>query len=99
MKAYFSPMGMLLAVLIAAVLSSCGPMLDRRDEVASAKREELRQKQDAREDRQQRAAQAMCASDYGPHVLAVWVDSTTVKCVGQRGNRIASYSIETSHAK
>lgn len=93
-----NPLSWILASLFVALIG-CGQQLDRRDEVASAKHAGQHQKQEAREARRQRAAQAMCVSDFGPHVLAVWVDGFSVECLTKRGRRLASYSMEVPNAE
>lgn len=88
-----SPVGW-LGALVLALLIGCGQQLDGHDERKRAKRIEQEQKQAARDERRQRAAQDMCSSDFGPQVLAVWVDSFSVECLNRRGRRLASFSME-----
>ena len=93
-------LGCLVVTTAIAVLAVLMPaqVEDRRDEWAESDRGIAEQRRQAAIARRQRAAQAMCSSDLGPQVLAVWVNETTVECLNPRGRRVASFSMEDSHA-
>jgi len=80
--------------LLVVALVGCGQQLDQRAEWRESQRLAAEQRAEARAERAQRAAQAMCSADFGPQVLAVWVNKTTVVCVNTRGRQLARYSKE-----
>lgn len=88
-----------LLFTLAALAFAATAEPDRRSDWAESKRLMAEQQARAAELRRTRAAQAMCESDHGPHVLAVWVDSTTVQCFNSRGRRLSSPDVsEVLHA-
>ena len=79
----------LLIALAAIAFVSTAAEPDRRSEWAKAERLLAEQKAAAAAERRQRAAQAMCSSDHGPQVLAIWTSSGSVECVNARGRRLS----------
>lgn len=97
-KALTDPLGVIGALLFVALIG-CSQQIDRRDELLQVKRIDSERKAEAKKEKRERTAQAMCNSEQGPHVLAVWANNATVECLNQRGRRLASYSMEVSHAE
>jgi sensor c-di-GMP phosphodiesterase-like protein len=91
---------LLLALLVAAFgflaaisFARIPAQNDNRAEWARAERLLAEQQAEAALQRRARAAQAMCSSEHGPQVLAIWVDDTTVECVNARGRRLSSTGV------
>lgn len=99
-ESLFSPLGWLGAFAVLALVGAAqiADQQDHRAEWAESQALKAAQAQQEQIARSVSAAQAMCASDFGPQVLAVWVDPGTVECVGPRGQRLVSFSPEVAHA-
>ena len=90
-----------LPVRVALVIAAAGCMAasgnldsirwptvpDRSSERAQAVALERQAAAEAKADRLQRAAQAMCEDARGPQVIAVWTPDGQVECVGTHGSR------------
>lgn len=98
-ESLLKPWGWVGAFVILAVFATAqvSDIEDHHTEWGQSQALKDAQDTQARGERQQHAAQAMCSSEYGPQVLAVWIDDTTVACVNPRG-RILPSSGEIAHA-
>lgn len=100
-EALLKPWGWFGALVILAVIATAqvGDIEDHHAEWAQSEALKSAQDTKAQAERQQHAAQAMCTSEYGPQVLAVWIDDATVECVNPRGRVLpSSPTTEVAHA-
>lgn len=85
----------LLAIAAALTLCWLGPtLLDGAADLQAVEVQSKALAADLIADRKQRAAQAMCTSDHGQNVEAVWIDTATVECVSTQGSRIYALAEE-----
>lgn len=99
-ESLLNPIGWLAALILLAVTATAqiSDMKDNSAEWAQSSALEQAQSQEQQAERRERAAQAMCSSDYGPQVIAVWVDDKTVQCVNPRGRALSTSVFEVAHA-
>lgn len=97
-EALLKPSAWFAAAIVLAVtaFAQASDIDDNRAEWAKSTALQQAQEHEQQAARRELAAQALCSSEYGPQVLAVWIDSDTVECVNPRGRRLSR--AEVPHA-